>query len=221
MKFIIIGYYTRNTFYEDHAQIFINSMKRLSIPYYIEAINDLGGWHKNVNYKPTFIKNMMKKFPDCNIIYVDVDAEFLAYPILFDELDCDIAVHYFDRRHHPKITKEAYEVLSGTIFLKNIQSVYKLVERWEEECKRSPRVWDQKSLEKILQGDFYHLPAEYCKIFNLMPRIKSPVIVHYQASRQIRKNRGKIPKKGFHPEADPGSFPMACVSPKRQEASGF
>ncbi len=221
MKFIIIGYYTRNTFYEDHAQIFIKSMKRLSIPYYVEAINDLGGWYKNVNYKPTFIKNMMKKFPDCNIIYVDVDAEFLAYPILFDELDCDIAVHYFDRRHHPRITKEAYEVLSGTIFLKNIQSVYELVERWEEECKRSPRVWDQKSLEKILQGDFYHLPAEYCKIFNLMPRIKNPVIVHYQASRQIRKNRGKIPKKGLHPEADPGSFPKACVSPKRQEASGF
>ncbi len=221
MKIIVIGYYTRNTFYEDHAQIFIKSMERLNISYYVEAIDDLEGWYKNCAYKPTFIKNMMLKFPDCNIVYVDVDAEFLAYPKLFDELECNIAVHYFDRRNHPKITVEAYEVLSGTIFLKNVQLVYELVEKWEEECKRSPRVWDQKSLEKILQGNFYYLPAEYCKIFNLMPHIKTPVIVHYQASRQIRKNKGKIPKKGFHPEAVPGSFPKAYVSPKRQDAFGF
>ena len=61
MKFITVGYYTRNTFYENHADIFIKSMKRLAIPYYVEAIDDLGGWYKNVNYKPTFIKRMMKK----------------------------------------------------------------------------------------------------------------------------------------------------------------
>lgn len=213
MKFIIVGYYTRNTFYEDHAQVFVKSMKLFNVPYYIEAIDDLGGWYKNVNYKPTFIKRMMQKFPDCNIVYVDVDAEFLAYPKLFEELECDIAVHYFDRRNHPKITVEAYEVLSGTIFLKNVQSVYELVEKWEEECIRNPRVWDQRSLEKILQGDFYHLPAEYCKIFNLMSHIKSPVIVHYQASRQIRKNKGRMIKKRVHPEAVPGSFPKAFVSP--------
>ncbi len=221
MNFIVIGYYTRNTFYEDHAQIFVKSMELFNVPYYVEAIDDLGGWYKNVNYKPTFIKKMMQKFSDCNIVYVDVDAEFLAYPKLFEELDCNIAVHYFDRRNHPRVEKEAYEVLSGTIFLKNCWQVYELVEKWEAECKRNPRVWDQRSLEKILQGDFYHLPAEYCKIFNLMPHIKYPVIVHYQASRRIRKNKGKIPKKGFHPEAVPGSFPKAFVSPKRQDASGF
>ena len=213
MKFMVIGYYTRNTFYEDHAQVFVKSMQLFNIPYYVEAIDNLGSWVLNCTYKPTFIKRMMEKFPDYNIVYVDVDAEFLAYPILFEDLDCNIAVHYFDRRYHPKITVEAYEVLSGTIFLKNCCQVFEMVEQWEKECERRPRVWDQRSLEKILQGDFYHLPAEYCKIFNLMPRIKNAVIVHYQASRRIRKNRGRIPKKGFHPEAVPGSFPKAFVSP--------
>lgn len=209
MKFIVIGYYTRNTFYEDHSQVFAKSMDRLDIPYYLEAIDDLGGWILNCGYKPTFIKRMMKKFPDCNIVYVDVDAEFLAYPELFDELDCDVAVHYFDRRNHPKITVEAYEVLSGTIFLKNVKSVFEMVERWESECRRRPGVWDQRSLEKILHGDFYHLPAEYCKIFNLMPRIKNVVIVHYQASRTVRANRGNLKKCVMNQDVVSGSFPKA------------
>ena len=213
MKFIIIGYYTRNTFYEDHAHVFVKSLELFNVPYYVEAIDDLGGWHKNTAYKPTFIKRMMQKFPDYNIVYVDCDAEFLAYPILFKDLDCDVAVHYFDRRYHPKIIREAYEVLSGTIFLKNVLSVYELVERWEEECQRNPRIWDQRSLEKVLDGNFYHLPAEYCKIFNLMPHIKKPVIVHYQASRRIRANKGRMIKKGVHPEAVPGSFPRALSAP--------
>ncbi len=210
MNFIVVGYYTENTFYENYARRFIESMEKFSIPYYVEAIKDLGNWYKNTCYKPTFLLEMMKKFPDDNIVYVDCDAKFFRHPDLFLELDCNIAVHYFDRRNHPKIVKEEYEVLSGTIFLKNISAVYELVERWEKECQRKPRVWDQKSLEKILDGDFYHLPPEYCTIVNLMRWVSDPVIVHYQASREIRKGRGKIPKK-LALESCPVPFPKEVL----------
>lgn len=213
MSFIIVGYYTKDTIYEDFAQVFAKSMDRLGITYYLEAIKDLGGWYKNTGHKPTFLRKMIDKF-DCDIVYVDCDAEFLQYPILFDALDCNVAAHYFDRRNHPNITKEAYEVLSGTIFLRNCNEVRVVLDKWKEECKKRPMVWDQKSLEKILVGEFYHLPGEYCKIFNLMKDVVDPVIIHYQASRKIRANNMKMiestgstsvpfPKKCCKSDVDP------------------
>ena len=189
MKFIVVGYYSKDELYTNYAQRFIDSMEKFNILHYLEAIDSLGNWHKNTGYKPTFIKRMMKKFPNFNIVYNDVDAEFEAYPELFNELDCGIAVYNFDRRHHRNIKQESYEILSGTIFLKNVSSVFELVEKWEEECKKRPMVWDQKSLEKILQGNFYNLPPQYCTIFDVMKKVKNRVVVHYQASREMRKRK--------------------------------
>ena len=190
IPWIVIGYYTEKTLYERKAKTLINTLDLYKILYYIEAIDNLGSWYKNTNYKPTFIKRMLKKFSDSDIIYVDVDARFLRYPSLFDGLNCDIAVHEFDCSNWPR--GKGTEVLSGTIFLRNNERVFNLVERWESECKKNPKVWDQKSLEKILAGNFYRLPGEYCKIFGLMNKIESPVIIHYQASRGVRKNRGRL-----------------------------
>jgi len=207
MKFIVVGYYTPDTFYEAHARLFANSMKRFDIPYYLEAVPDQGGWILNCGYKPTFILKMMKKFSECNIVYVDCDAEFGQYPVLFEELECNIAIHHFDRRNHPGIKRECYEVLSGTIFLKNVTAVYKLVEKWEAECKRRPGIWDQKALEKVLDGDFYNLPPEYCVICNIMRHIKKPIIVHYQASRIVRENKMNIYKCSMSRDVVAGSFP--------------
>ncbi len=189
MNFMVVGYYTKDTLYQEYASIFAKSLDRLGVTFYLEAMDSLGTWHKNTRYKPTFIKKMLKEFPDYNIVYNDVDAEFLKYPKLFEDLDYEIAVHKFDRRHHSQIKVESYEILSGTIFLKNCQEVYELVERWEVECKRRPMVWDQKSLEKILDGNFYNLPPEYCKIFDIMKKVKDPVVIHYQASREFRKGK--------------------------------
>jgi len=194
MKFIVVGYYTRGTFYEGLASEFEESLKKYAISYYIEAIDSLGDWHLNTSYKPTFLKQMLRKFPDKDIVYVDVDAKFFAYPILFESLQCNIAVHLFDRRlHRTKAT--GFEVLSGTVFLKNNEEVRGLVDKWEALCIAKPYVWDQKSLEKVLGEDFYNLPPEYCIIFDVMKHIKDPVIVHYQASRKVRKNKRLLKKK--------------------------
>ena len=193
MNFIVVGYFTRGTFYEDYAQTLVKSLNKYNVPYHIEGVENLGDWYKNVNYKPTFIKRMMNKFPDMNIVYVDCDAEFLGYPKLFEKIESDIAVHLFDKSHFNK-KFEGFEVLSGTIFLRNTDETHKLVEKWEELCKRKPCQWDQKSLEQILNGVFYNLPEEYCKIYNVRYGAKNPIIVHYQASRRVRKQKGRILK---------------------------
>lgn len=189
--FIIVAYYTRDTLYERASRKFIVSLKKFGIPYYVEEIENLGDWNKNTGYKPTFLKEMLCKHHPLNIVYVDCDAEFLRYPDLFDTLKCNVGVYVFDRSCYKK-SAHGFEVLSGTIFLKNCPRVYKKVEQWEKECKENPLTWDQKLLEKVLNGDFYTLPGEYCKIFDRMDHIKNPVILHHQLSRVVRRNNGKL-----------------------------
>ena len=191
-SFIVVGYYTADTVYENHAKVFIKSLKQYNILHYVERVKNLGSWHKNTGYKATFLKRMLLKFPDMNIVYVDVDAAFLKYPKLFETLDCDIAVYELDREKCYGKNQKGKEVLSGTIFLRNNKKVFDIVERWEKECQNNPKIWDQKSLQKVLNKNFEKLPGEYCKIFNRMPWIRNPVIVHYQASRGIRKNKWKL-----------------------------
>lgn len=194
-KFIVIAYYTGNTLYEDYAKELIQSLKLYDILYHVERIDDLGGWYKNIGHKPTFIKRMLLKFSDLNIVYVDCDARFFKYPKLFDELglDVNVAAHEFDRRNWGRGDNKT-EVLSGTIFLRNNETTLKLVEKWEQECQANPWAFDQKLLENILAGDYYRLPGEYCKIFDTMRSIRNPVIVHYQASRRVRKKKGWLKK---------------------------
>ena len=191
VPFIVIAYYTVNTLYETCADILKKSIERFGMIYHIEGITDLGGWYKNISYKPTFIKRMLLKFPEFNIVYVDIDAEFIQYPILFDTLDCNIAVYELDRSNNPRGIGKT-EVLSGTIFLKNNVYILDLVKRWEIRCKEKPKLLDQRVLRKVLCGNYYKLPGEYCKIFDRMKNVTNPVIVQYQASRKIKRNKNRI-----------------------------
>ena len=187
-SFMVVAYYTIDTLYEQQSERLRASCDKLKIPCHIVGIKNQGTWLKNTGYKPTFILNMLKFFPTCNIIYIDVDAEFKKYPILFETFEGDIGVYVFDRREYTR-SKGGTEVLSGTIFLRNNDKVFNKIEQWEAYHKMHIAQWDQKSLEYVLDGDFTKLPGEYCKIFDRMSFITDPVIVHYQASRLIRKQK--------------------------------
>lgn len=189
MSFIIIGYYTKNTLYEEKAKVLRVSLERFNIPHYLKAVDDQGTWQKNTSYKPTFIREAMDLYHPAAVVYVDVDAEFFGYPQLFEDLvatQVDVAVHLFDRSCYKK-SAHGFEVLSGTVFLSNSEQARKIVDDWEKECHDNPGIWDQKMLEKVLNGQFYSLPGEYCKIFDRMDDIVNPIIVHYQASREFRR----------------------------------
>ena len=84
--------------------------------------------------------------------------------------------------------------------MRNTDETYKLVESWEERCRKRPHQWDQKSLEQVLDGNFYNLPEEYCKIYNIRYPVNKPIIVHYQASRTVRRNSYRIPGRGKIPK---------------------
>ena len=203
MKFVVVSYYTADTLYTAKAKTFRDSMERLHIPFYVECIDSRGSWEHNVTYKPEFLLRMLDKFPDTAIVWVDCDAVFHRYPVLFEQLDCPIAVHVW-RRPKRRISED---VLIGSIFLGNTQppSSLAVLTMWDVECKRrmekqgkasagyNRRVWDQNALAAVLNRiEFDELPGTYCKIFDKMDDVVDPVIVHHQASRQVRRQNGGL-----------------------------
>jgi hypothetical protein len=187
MEFIVIAYYTVNTIYEEMAKTFMKSCSKLGVMADIQPIYGLGSWQKNTHYKPFFIQDMMAKYPNKALVYCDVDAEFRMYPELFEELNCDCAVYELDHSQFRRGVRAGKEVLSGTIYFGPTDRAKAIVEAWILYGEQNPTAWDQSTLMQALNGDFTHLPPQYCQIYDYMKEIPNPVITHYQASREQRR----------------------------------
>jgi hypothetical protein len=165
-------------------------MDKFNISHAVVELENRGNWYSNMQMKPLFIKQMLEQHK-CSVVYVDVDAEFMRYPDLFDRLShekfVNIAVHTLDhskrrRKTHPP------EMLSGTIFMNNTPETHVIVDEWIKECHKDPKLWDQQALHTVLKHHGYdNLPEEYCQIFDYMSDVKNPVITHYQASRVAKR----------------------------------
>lgn len=196
---IICAFFTKNTAYEEHTKKFVESLEQFNLSYDITSVDSKGSWYSNTQYKPTFLKQMLKKHHPNSIIYVDVDAIFCRYPEYFSKLDntpeVNIAIHMLDHSKYRRKTL-APEMLSGTIFLKNTMTTKQIVDEWIQECKKDAKLWDQRALATVLRKYKYHLlPEEYCTIFDYMSSVKNPVVKHFQASRENRRRIGIKKKK--------------------------
>lgn len=200
-KWKIGAFYTKNTKYEDLYKFYLQkSAIQLNLEVNAIEVNNEKDWYKNVANKPRIIKEMLENMPqnEC-LVFLDVDSEIKQYPKLFDEIpeDCDIGFHLLDwnshygYKHNPSIK----EVLSGTLFLRNNDRIKNLCDKWFRGAYNS-KIWEQKVLQKLLEIESniktYLLPIEYCFINsrprNLPPLEKcKPIIVHYQASREMKK----------------------------------
>lgn len=199
-KFIICSYYTIDTPYQGVAHEYLMSSlyKNNIVDSDICGIYTLGSWSKNTSYKPTFIKKMMLRHRDKNIVFLDADAEVLKYPELFDRIpeNCNIAVHLLDRdAWYNRKADGREELLSGTLFIRNCPRSLELVDHWIRMCAARPEQWEQKMLQEVIVGNnepIYELPLSYCYIKTLPgggePHVKcsDPVIVHNQVSRELR-----------------------------------
>jgi len=176
---IFISYYTENTGYAEEVKRLIASLRRFNLEYDIEAIGNLGGWQKNTQYKASFIKKMLLKHKR-SVVFIDADARILRYPSLFRNFKADIGAHYREKR----------ELLSGTLYVGYNEKTLALVDKWIELNKANPAIWEQKNLQGALRdfgGSIGDLPAQYCKIYDIMRTVKEPVIEHYQASRRLKR----------------------------------
>ena len=182
--FIVVSYYTRNTEYEQAAMRLKESLDILHVPYRIQPINNLGTWDRNTHYKAQFIKKMIETVPvDQDIVFLDADAVVHKYPWLFHEIEEDLAAYYYQAR----------QLASGTLYFKNNERSRVLLSEWVKKNEANPSVLDQATLQDSMEHShllgavsFKSLPAEYCKIYDLMADIKDPVIEHFQLSRRAR-----------------------------------
>jgi hypothetical protein len=164
-----------------------------------EIIPNQGSWHANVAQKPAIILKQLQELPENSCLcFVDADATFEQYPIMFDEthVGYDLAVHLLDWNawYGYNENPPRRELLSGTIFIRNNAKTRRLCQVWHEEALRSNE-WEQAVLARVLPQSgvvWFDLPLSYCYIKTrpggLPPLVQcDPVILHHQASRTLKR----------------------------------
>lgn len=202
-NFILISFATENTPYEQIIyDYFLASIRKLEKPLevYYRLEKNLGSWHKNTGYKPTFILDSLNYLSMYSrIIITDADATIEKYPQLFKEIpdEYDIGCHFLSWKKWYGHDVDTKELLSGTLYFKNNQKIRDLVEDWQKEVDISQE-WEQKVLDRVLKKhpeiNIYELPIEYVWI-DTLPDGRKPLIVpdndivirHHQVSRQYKK----------------------------------
>lgn len=177
-SWLIISFYTKNTPYEGLAKELEANLLELDLPFEFHAYKDLGSWLANCNIKPNFISAMMDKYPDRNLLFLDVDTKVISNP--FIDLDFDIGMHNF----------RWIEYLTGVVYLQPTNNTRCLVDIWMKETAKQSEQHDQKILNKIINSNkyklkIYNLPKEFVYT-RLMHGVKNPIMIADFASTRYK-----------------------------------
>lgn len=214
---IFVACYTLDTAYEAEAKKLRASLEHHGLRHDIQGYESRGSWMANVHYIPIFCREMLRKHPGESIVYLDADCIVQRFPVLLFDLDqaegVDFAVYHLARPQPPTMKRDPKnryrqievphppwrELLDGTMYFRNTRESRDLVDQWIAQDEREPNKFEQKVLEEMLPSadiKWSSLPAEYCFIFDndiqKGEAKEEPVIVHYQASRRLRKNQPTI-----------------------------
>ena len=181
---LIISYHTPDPLYTAAADRLRDSLKKFNLKYEVMCCPSRGSWLDNCNYKANFIYVMLRSYAR-DILWLDADAEVVAYPELFEQITEDVAA----------VIHREHELLGSTIYFRNGMEAEKLCEAWVLANKAHPGQWDQVNLKMVLNMEPYKdmvkfraLPHSYAQIFDYQYETElPPVIVQHQASRQGRK----------------------------------
>lgn len=192
MRPLVIGFYTENTPYQHEAESLKLSLETHEYEHDILAVPNLGSWQKNTQYKAQVIKGFLEKYPNRELLYLDVDAVMVHPPILLDNIDCDIAAVHFAKRN---------EFLSGTVYFAGSAACMKVVNRWIALNEQFPKTlpdgreaWDQRTLAMAIRDikdcRYIELPQEYTWIVELTQKYydknSSPIIMHTRGAKRFK-----------------------------------
>ena len=192
---IFVNFYTGDNGYKKYNDKLVKSLNKFNLPYYIVEINSKGHkWTRICQQKPYILLNVLNKFPNKHVVWIDADAIIEKEPKLLKNINKDFAVHYIG----------GTEFASGVLFFKNSKISREIITDWINENEKNYDIWDQVTLNKVIKSKYklneYILPKEYCSIFD-RPDYQNidRVISHWQASRELKfKNRKKeLSKKIF------------------------
>lgn len=182
----IIGFYTKDTPYEDEYLLMKESMDAFNLSYHVYPIDNKGKWEHNCGMKGTILRQALDDFPDDNILYLDVDARILRQPP-FHEIEKNIPGYCV---WHPKYRKNG-ELASGTIYFPNNGLSREVLDEWIKIHNAQPDMWDQRSLQTIYdKHDHFLIHHDWINIMGTgdehsrLLETDTPIILHTQASRQ-------------------------------------
>lgn len=192
-KPVYVSFYTLKSIYETKKNKLKDSLLKFTLKNDIAGVRDLGSWLDNIRYKPYFIKKMLLKYPDNPIVWVDCDAEIKDYPVFFDNIKQSFSAYFRSRKNRSTKANEE-EMLSGTLYFKNNKKTMSLIDLWISETTKNSTEWDQRTLRKAFDkwdGSYHRMDSSYCCIFDGWERKGGviPVIEHFQASREIRRQQ--------------------------------
>lgn len=170
--------------YAGEARELVRTLEAFGLDHDVRQLPDLGDWTRNCAMKPAFIRDRMLQYPGRPIVWLDADARVRRRPVLFEQLDgVDFAAHW----------RGGCELLSGTMYFGPTPASRALVVAWCEHQLRTPDVWDQRVLQRVIESGAVEglvtrkLPAAYTAIFDAgMCPEEDRVISHHQASRRLK-----------------------------------
>ncbi len=188
-SFKVVSFYTKDKIYEKAAANLKASLDKLHMDYEIVAKEKKSTWEENCAQKSNFIYDMWLA-SNKPIVWIDADATVKEYPILFDYMSQDFAIHKHQR----------WAFLSGTLFFNKTSTAEELLKTWCQLTSINPKILDQTSLDFAWQDirkrmgiNTFWLPSSYTKIFDKAS--EHSVIEHHQASRDDDNKRRKIVRR--------------------------
>lgn len=180
----IIGFFSKDTPYEEEAKEFAKSLDKFSLTYSLYPVENKGNWELNCAQKANVCMKGLQDHSD-NILYLDVDARILREPP-WDEIEDDTpgyAVLPVRFKEWPCL------LASGTIYFPNNETSRNVVTDWLEYQTQYPTMWDQRTLQKVhINHSRKYLDLKWCTIEDNYhtKKISNPVVFHTQASRRLK-----------------------------------
>ena len=115
---IIVSYHTPFHVYETCARNLEDSLNKFELRYEINCLPSEGDWYQNACQKTTYIREMMDRHPEEDIIWLDADMVVLSYPHLFESVKADVACPLWEKSR----------VMACAIYFKNTPKVRNFVD---------------------------------------------------------------------------------------------
>lgn len=166
--FVIVSYWWGN--YKKHEEKMLKICSKLNIQcdlHYMKQFNNRN-YQLNINYKPTFIKNMILKHKK-PVIYLDMDMKILKFPELFSYMSykgVDFGAFNWnaDTRVFNIYDPFVFETSGGIMYFGNTKNALKLLDLWKSKLNESK--YKKCADDRVLAMTFYYSKAlQWCKCF--------------------------------------------------------
>lgn len=183
----IVAFYTDRTQYVHQVEEWRYSFKDYDTMVY--KIENQGSWEKNCAQKSRVIKYALEDLND-DILYLDIDAR-LQRPLESIQIP---RLPGFCIWQPPWKANGEKELLSGTIYFPNNEISKNLINDWIEEQEKDETIWDQKTLQKVVDREdypYFKFNLNWVAIQKFM-KLADPIIVHGQISRKLKNTVPKV-----------------------------